>query len=511
MFRQLLKPNVSSFGYALFLAINATSIWGGAFPLLPIEFQAFDLLTIFFVVESLTFLGMLLASMVAAWFLPQLTQKPLAVPCTFIMFLGSACLITLLYIPSLTMFLVIIGAVLLGIGCAAFFMLWQRVFASHEPERGNLDLMVGTGFSALIYALLHIIPIAIAAFIITFIFIPLSGLCLTLATRTTDFRQPMFEDLPRNNTHVYHKTIRFLWRSALCVGAFGFVSGVARAMTLEDPSMGLVVNLSSMAGALTSALILIALWRRYSFRFDTVLSFRTIFPLIVTSLLLLPFIGTAYLRLFTGAMYMFFMFAVMVMVIQCAQTSRDSGINPVFIYAFFGAIVYGLQSTGFLTGYLSAPFAGRGFAHLASIALFSVWFLAITLYLVRGQLRKEISATVTQMANIEFIALKTGGAPTGGTDSSDLDAAASLDATRDDDRHYRDRFAKQCAVVGRYFRLTARETEVMELIARGNSVAHIAEELVVSENTIRTHSKRLYVKLNVHKRQEIMDLLEEMG
>jgi DNA-binding NarL/FixJ family response regulator len=49
----------------------------------------------------------------------------------------------------------------------------------------------------------------------------------------------------------------------------------------------------------------------------------------------------------------------------------------------------------------------------------------------------------------------------------------------------------------------------MELIARGNSVAHIAETLVVSENTIRTHNKRLYVKLNVHKRQDLLALYEE--
>ena len=48
----------------------------------------------------------------------------------------------------------------------------------------------------------------------------------------------------------------------------------------------------------------------------------------------------------------------------------------------------------------------------------------------------------------------------------------------------------------------------MELIARGNTVARIAEQLVVSENTIRTHSKRIYAKLDIHKKQELVDLLE---
>ena len=48
----------------------------------------------------------------------------------------------------------------------------------------------------------------------------------------------------------------------------------------------------------------------------------------------------------------------------------------------------------------------------------------------------------------------------------------------------------------------------MELIARGNTVARIAETLLVSENTIRTHSKRIYTKLDIHRKQELADLVD---
>lgn len=40
------------------------------------------------------------------------------------------------------------------------------------------------------------------------------------------------------------------------------------------------------------------------------------------------------------------------------------------------------------------------------------------------------------------------------------------------------------------------------------NVGHIAELLFVSENTVRTHSKHIYVKLDVRKRQELIDLVE---
>lgn len=71
-----------------------------------------------------------------------------------------------------------------------------------------------------------------------------------------------------------------------------------------------------------------------------------------------------------------------------------------------------------------------------------------------------------------------------------------------------DRLSKQAQVLRERYRLSARETEVMEYIARGYTVARTAEELIVSENTIRTHSKRIYAKLDVHKKQELIDMLK---
>jgi DNA-binding CsgD family transcriptional regulator len=465
-------------------------------------------------VQSVAFWGTFFICVAGSYSLPLITRRVLEISYGPLLLLGSVGLIAPLYLPALTMPLVVTGGIFLGIGSAGFFMLWQRVFASRDAEQGNLYLIVGTGFSALIYGVLHLIPIAVAAFTIPLIFVPLCGLCLTLTARTVDVNQPMFEDVPRQNTQVYVRVIKSNWRSALCVGSFGFTSGIARALAIADPSMGLVVNFASMGGALVSAFVLIFLWRRYSFKFDTVLSFRTIFPLIVTSFLLFPFIGVPYLRVFAGIMYMFFAFATMIMMIQCAQTSRDHGINPIFIYGFFGGIVYGLQSVGFLTGYLSAPLVDTSFQQLAIIALLSVWFLAITLYLVRGHFRYNDSAMPAQSSSIEFIALKPedGGAQAPSPLSSlpTSQRTPSWVAPAVDSKAYRDRISKQCTLIAQHYRLTTREAEVMEFIARGNSVAHIADALVVSENTIRTHSKRLYVKLGIHKRQSLLDLLEEI-
>lgn len=51
-------------------------------------------------------------------------------------------------------------------------------------------------------------------------------------------------------------------------------------------------------------------------------------------------------------------------------------------------------------------------------------------------------------------------------------------------------------------RLTPREREVLELLARGDAYKHIAEKLEVSIETVRMNVKHLYTKLHVHSRGE---------
>lgn len=54
--------------------------------------------------------------------------------------------------------------------------------------------------------------------------------------------------------------------------------------------------------------------------------------------------------------------------------------------------------------------------------------------------------------------------------------------------------------------LTARETEILDLIADGRSNAEIAQVLIVEEKTIKNHITRLYSKLNINSRYEAIRL-----
>jgi len=59
--------------------------------------------------------------------------------------------------------------------------------------------------------------------------------------------------------------------------------------------------------------------------------------------------------------------------------------------------------------------------------------------------------------------------------------------------------------------ITRRELEILALIAQGLSNREIADKLFVSENTVKTHSSRLFDKLSARRRTQAVQIGKEMG
>jgi len=58
--------------------------------------------------------------------------------------------------------------------------------------------------------------------------------------------------------------------------------------------------------------------------------------------------------------------------------------------------------------------------------------------------------------------------------------------------------------------ITPRELEILELIAAGLSNKEIAERVYVSENTVKTHSSRVFDKLGARRRTQAVQLGKEL-
>ena len=59
--------------------------------------------------------------------------------------------------------------------------------------------------------------------------------------------------------------------------------------------------------------------------------------------------------------------------------------------------------------------------------------------------------------------------------------------------------------------ITSRELEVLQLIAEGLSNKEMADRLFVSENTVKTHTSRVFSKLGASRRTQAVQLAKTQG
>ena len=65
----------------------------------------------------------------------------------------------------------------------------------------------------------------------------------------------------------------------------------------------------------------------------------------------------------------------------------------------------------------------------------------------------------------------------------------------------------RCDYVRQHFGLTERETDMVRLLAHGRSKTSISKELFISENTVKSYTRNVYSKLNIHSKQQLLSLI----
>ena len=495
---------IACLGYALFLATNASVTWGGFFPFLPYEFQTPTVLNTFFMAQSFAFALTFFASAIGSYRLPRMARlffvKMNALPYVF----GWVCLIAALYVSERANTLVLLGGVLVGVGTAGFFMVWQRLLAAKKASEGNIDLIVGTLLAPVIYFALYLVPVAVTSLLIPFVFMPLFSLCSVLTSREVDLDQPMFLDQPSDHPRVYRTAIKDYWRSALSIGSLAFSCGIVRSLALDSPDVGSVVNAVSMAALFICSGALLIIWRSKPLQINISSLVRLFFPFAVTAFVLMPILKAPYVSVLAAALYALYGCSLAVVMMQCAQASRDRSINPVFIYGFVAGVIYLFHDLGFIGGKIVGATPFYGLDAYISAAVLSIYILAIMFFLEQGGFKAALSPGHVHVDRVELF---TTSASSHRSRPSATKAPAALPTEPEPQLGYSDKTAKQCALLRAHFKLSERETEIVESLARGSTAPSIAKSLGVSENTVKTHMKRIYSKLGIHRKGELIDLV----
>ena len=90
-------------------------------------------------------------------------------------------------------------------------------------------------------------------------------------------------------------------------------------------------------------------------------------------------------------------------------------------------------------------------------------------------------------------------------------AGVSYLGTREEDAIPESQGTVPVATLARTWGLTKREIEIAQWLLKGYQAPYIAQQLFISENTVRTHIKSMYRKMGVANRNEFLAAFEEAG
>ena len=403
------------------------------------------------------------------------------------------------YLPGSAVFLplnLLVGYAIPVAGTYLFIFAWFFLVAAQDMENGLLSILLAWVLTVLLRAFFEFFDGGAAKLAISAPLVCLMWGLLLFQSKRVDESLPMVANKPSENRASYVHALRSIWKCVLYGGSFAFLGGVIRSLSLQADAM-MYINYASVLGGLVSALALVAIWRFRTIRYSINHLFRVMFPFLVVVLCALPFIGMDSLVVTAAAIYITYSFMGLSLQVLCLQTAHDYGVNPVFCISFQIGVSLCTQGLGYLLGNAVNIAVLSSIPPLASIALISVAMLALVMYLTRGL---SISQE-EEGRDIEFLSLSRKAHRTG--EGDDGETAVPWD----DDVKYADRLSIRCDLIGKKYYLSQREIEVMHLFARGYTMAAIAQELFISENTVKTHMRRLYAKVGVHKKQQLLSML----
>ena len=270
-------------------------------------------------------------------------------------------------------------------------------------------------------------------------------------------------DLPRSSWGRYD----FPWRLIVVLGVYEFAYGVREAApSFQWDAYPLGVVLVALAVFLMACFFLK--------RTDFSLVYRTPFPLMICGLATVSF--TASLGAFLSDTLVSAGYALMFLVLTflLCDLSHRYGVSVL--------VLCGVQE-------LTAVFrlAGHQVPSLSdSLSLFGMEGTA------------AVSALLTVM-----VVLVSGLLFWGRSSSTPWGAAffgVGAMARESDERR---EIVARCAHVAEAHGLSAREREVLELVALGRTPMQIERELVIANGTLKSHMQRIYQKLGIHSKREL--------
>lgn len=396
----------------------------------------------------------------------SLSRHPVA--CTIAVFLTSAgtAFLGLILLPSGSSELFIRGVSLItAVGGAFLFCLWGEVYSQLGPVRVIAYGAVSCIAAFLVYFIINALmpPYAIAA---TSLLPLLSLACVFLS----------FQIVPRESQRPSNIRYPIPWKLFLLMAIAGLLSGLSGVFLDYRGGIGAIhrIQVTGLAGI--TILVMLFIFRE---RCDVRFLAKVCLPIAIIAFAIIPFAGPMWgyaVSFLIKFAYVWFTFFVLIMLANIVYRFELPSLRLFAIARAVseGAILFGVAFRDPIrsSGLLQNP----AFLYGTTIAGLLLMMLCVFIWMREKSVNADWGAAGI---NIE----------------SGIHVAGP-----------RERIMQQCDVLAQEHDLTGREKEILALIAQGKSRADIGQELFLSQNTIKTHSRNLYAKLNVHSKEEVFDL-----
>ena len=248
-------------------------------------------------------------------------------------------------------------------------------------------------------------------------------------------------------------------------------------------------------------------------------TWRIILVLMATALIFEPYIGPGASSFMLSLVRTAQTFLIVFLFLAIADVARHSAYNPVAVFAV-GWISYSLPFT--VGKMIGDAMVSSGQNYLLAMAVV-VWILVmVTLFvmdassdgnhLVFAELNEgddeDTPAKRTAALHSELDAMAAGEVRASTQETKSIPRQAAPNSPAQAPATHADLIGQRCEKLAQEYGLTRRECEILGLLVRGRSKAHIAEAFIISENTVRGHVKHIYAKLGIHNKQELLDLFE---
>jgi DNA-binding CsgD family transcriptional regulator/uncharacterized membrane protein YagU involved in acid resistance len=363
------------------------------------------------------------------------------------------------HIPGLVL---LACSVLLGFGKAIIFLMWAHVFSKLSLQKAMLygcSVCLCAGTCAFIA--LGLRPEWIAA-------IALISPCLSIAAWYISMDLPEIVTA-QSATHRSIRRMAYPWRPIAIISMAGFSAGAGTATSAAQSMTQQAIPLA-IIGFLTLVCVLFL----KGFRFEYVLKASIAGYILGFICLAIPSTTQIAGYLIFASYWGLCLFAFCIL----CKAAHDGPMPSAWLFGIGFSISEIIQLSGYFISRLPA-------FHISDDTEIPL-LIAASLLLAIGMVFLWISEHS-----------KVGQWAASRVSNNDLIRINSED----------ERVSLLCRRAAIAFRLTPREEEIAIILMNGKTVNEAAQELFVSQNTIKTHCKHIYAKANVHSRQELREAI----